>query len=172
MKEDNGSLCGENHDDKQNNDRYSIVDAVGKQHVFIAGKDGVTEEWIARLRHDENELRTSDFKFYYLWNGKNYVRVVYRSDDISPAELEHYSTMHDKSADVEQLIIEREAETISHTQYLAAMASLTKKQKELIYKMFVLGMSKADIAREEGVKPTSIQSRCECICKKFVKFFE
>ena len=45
MKEDNGSLCGENHDDKQNNDRYSIVDAVGKQHVFIAGKDGVTEEW-------------------------------------------------------------------------------------------------------------------------------
>ena len=172
MKDDKVSYQSGTPDDKQNNERYSVVDAVGKQHVFIAGKDGVTEDWIARLRHDENELRTSDFKFYYLWNGRNYVRVVYRTDDISPAELEHYSTMHDKSADVEQLVVEREAEIISHNQYLAAMASLTKKQKELVHKMFVLGMSKVDIAREEGVLPSSIQSRWECVCKKFVKFFE
>lgn len=172
MKDDKVPFQIGNPGDKQNNERYSVVDAVGKQHVFIAGKDGVTEDWIARLRHDENELRTSDFKFYYLWNGRNYVRVVYRTDDISPADLEHYSTMHDKSADVERLIVEREAEIISHSQYLAAMASLTKKQKELVHKMFVLGMSKVDIAREEGVLPSSIQSRWECICKKFVKFFK
>ena len=100
-----------------------------------------------------------------------YVRMVYRSDDIGPEELEHYSTMHDESADVERTVVERESEELSHDQYLAAMAAMTDRQKDLIHKLFVLGMTKTDIARDEGVPPTAIQRRWEKICRKVKKFF-
>ena len=158
-------------EEKERNRRYEMRDAIGRIHTFKAGEAGITEEWIAFLKHDENELRTSNFKYYYKWNGKMYVRMVYRSDDISPAELEHYSTMHDESAEVERTVVERESEELSHDQYLAAMAAMTERQKELIHKLFVLGMTKTDIARDEGVPPTAIQRRWEKICRKVRKFF-
>lgn len=47
------------------NKQYSLRDMTGQLHTFKAGEDGMTEEWIALLRRDENELRTSDFKYYY-----------------------------------------------------------------------------------------------------------
>ena len=171
MDEHNKTLPILTPEEKEKNKQYIMKDSCGQLHVFRAGEAGVTEEWIAFLKHDDNELRTSDFKYYYKWDGKTYVRMLLRSDDISPAELEHYSTMHDMAADVERLIIEKEEESASHAHYLAAMASLTKKQKELVHRMIVMGKSKVEIAREEGVAPSSIQSRWKCICKKFVKFF-
>ena len=78
-------------EEKEKNKQYSLKDTTGQVHTFKAGENGMTEEWIAFLRRDENELRTSDFRYYYRWNGKMYVRMVYRSDDIGPEELEHYS---------------------------------------------------------------------------------
>lgn len=158
-------------EEKEKNRQYGMRDVMGHLHTFKAGEAGVTEEWIAFLKRDENEIRTLDFKYYYKWNGKTYVRMLLRSDDISPAELEHYSTMHDRSADVERIVIEREAEKQTHNNYMAAIATMTVRQKELIYKLFVLGMTKTDIAREEGVPPTAIQRRWEKICRKVRKFF-
>ena len=172
MKEHANPRRKQTPDRENKNQRYTTRDVVGMLHVFEAGVAEVTEEWIAWLRHSENVMRTSDFKFYYRWNGKEYARKVYRSDDISPSELEHYSSMHDRTADTEQLFIERESEALSHERYLKAMASLTDKQRELVHKMFVLGMSKAEIATEEGILPSSVQSRWENVCKKFAKFFE
>ena len=158
-------------EEKEKNKQYSLKDTTGQVHTFKAGENGMTEEWIAFLRRDENELRTSDFRYYYRWNGKMYVRMVYRSDDIGPEELEHYSTMHDEAADVERIVVDRESEKLSHELYLAAMAAMTDRQKELIHKLFVLGMTKIEIAREEGVPPTAIQRRWEKICRKVKKFF-
>ena len=158
-------------EEKEKNKQYSLRDTTGQLHTFKAGEADMTEEWIALLRRDENELRTLDFRYYYKWNGKMYVRMIYRSDDISPAELEHYSTMHDESADVERTVVERESEKLSHDQYLAAMAAMTDRQKDLIHKLFVLGMTKTDIARDEGVPATAIQRRWEKICRKVRKFF-
>ena len=171
MCEHDTTLPALSPEEKEKNKQYSLRDTTGQLHMFKAGEAGVTEEWIALLRRDENELRTLDFRYYYKWNGKMYVRMVYRSDDISPAELEHYSTMHDESADVERTVVERESEKLSHDQYLAAMAAMTDRQKDLIHKLFVLGMTKTDIARDEGVPPTAIQRRWEKICRKVRKFF-
>ena len=154
------------------NKQYSLRDMTGQLHTFKAGEDGMTEEWIALLRRDENELHTSDFKYYYKWNGKVYIRMVYRSDDLSPAELEHYSAMHDRSADVERIVIDRESEELTHKQYLAAMAAMTDRQKELIHKLIVLGKTQLEVAREEGVDPTAIRNRWKKICRKFRKFFD
>ena len=159
-------------EEKEKNKRYEMRDASGQLHIFEAGKNGMTEEWIALLKHDENELRTSDFKYYYKWNGKMYVRMLYRTDDISPAELEHYSTMHDKAADVERIVVERESEALSHAHYLAAMAVMTDRQKELIHKMIILGKAQVEIAQEEGVDPTAIRNRWRKICRKVKKFFD
>ena len=159
-------------EEKERNRRYEMRDAIGRIHTLKAGEAGITEEWIAFLKHDENELRTSDFKYYYKWNGKTYVRMLFRSDDISPAELEHYSTMHDRSADVERIVIERETEKQSHIHYLAAMEAMTDRQKELIYKLIVLGKTQLEVAREEGVDPTAIRNRWKKICRKFRKFFD
>lgn len=158
-------------EEKERNRRYEMRDAIGRIHTFKAGEAGITEEWIAFLKHDENELRTSDFKYYYKWNGKTYVRMLFRSDDISPAELEHYSTMHDRSADVERIVIEREAEKQSHIHYLAAMEAMTDRQKELIHKLIVLGKTQLEVAQEEGVDPTAIRNRWRKICRKVRKFF-
>lgn len=158
-------------EEREKNKQYSLMDNTGQLHTFKAGEAGMTEEWIALLRRDENELRTSDFKYYYKWNGKTYVRVLLRSDDISPAELEHYSTMHDRSADVERIVIEREAEKQSHIHYLAAMEAMTERQKELIHKLIVLGKTQLEVAQEEGVDPTAIRNRWRKICRKVKKFF-
>ena len=98
--------------------------------------------------------------------------MVYRSDDLSPAELEHYSAMHDRSADVERIVIDRESEELTHKQYLAAMAAMTDRQKELIHKLIVLGKTQLEVAREEGVDPTAIRNRWKKICRKFRKFFD
>ena len=141
MCEHDTTLPALSPEEKEKNKQYSLRDTTGQLHTYIAGEADMTEEWIALLRRDENELRTSDFKYYYKWNGKVYIRMVYRSDDLSPAELEHYSAMHDRSADVERIVIDRESEELTHKQYLAAMAAMTDRQKELIHKLIVLGIS-------------------------------
>ena len=158
--------------DEERKRRYVIKDAVGKRHTFIAGEDGMTEEWIAILRHDENELFTSNYRYYFRWNGKEYVPAVLRSDLVDPEDLERYPSMIDPEKSAEALLIEREERANFMRRFNAAMRSLTEGQWKLIQKRCQLGLSDAAIARQEGVDPTAIRNRWKRIRKKIKKFFE
>lgn len=152
------------------NSRYSFTDAVGNRHIFKAGEDGVTEEWIAYLRYCENRIHSSDFHFYHRWNGKHYKRRVLRMDTIPVDELEHYPSMS-SSKDSLTLLIEDQDRAIFERRFKAAMDSLTDQQWRLVYKRFELGMSDTEIAEEEGVSKMAISKRWDRIQAKINKFF-
>lgn len=143
MSENNDAQTGLNARDDERNKRYDIKDAVGKRHTFIAGQDGVTEEWIAFLRHDENEMFSSNYHYYFRWNGREYVPAVMRSDLVDPEELEHYPSMTDPGQDAETILIEREDREAFLLKFYAAMHSLTESQVQLVRKRYVQGLSDA-----------------------------
>lgn len=158
--------------DPNKNKRYILKDITGKKHIFTAGENGMTEDWIAQLRHDENEDRSSNFHYYYKWNGKEYVLVTLSSDSITANELEHYPSMSAPEKDAETLMIEREEREIFLRSFNDSMQSLTPNQHRLIQMRYELGLTDVEIARIEGVDPTSIRDRWEKICKKIEKFFD
>ena len=47
-------------EDENKDKMYVLTDVIGRKHYFIAGENGMTEEWIARLRHDENKIHSDD----------------------------------------------------------------------------------------------------------------
>lgn len=172
MSESNDTRHREDSHAEDRNKRYVIKDAVGQRHIFIAGEEGVTEEWIAILRHDENGLYSSNYHYYFRWNGREYVPAIMRSDLVAPEELEHYPSMIDPDKDAETLLIEREDREEFLRKYSAAMRSLTDNQLKLIRMRYQLGMSDAEIARLEGVSAAAIFNRWKKIRYKIKKFFE
>ena len=146
-----------------------MKDAVGKSHIFIAGEQGMTEEWIALLRHDENVVRSSNFHYYFRWNGKEYVPSIMRSDLIPSDDLEHFPSMTAPDKDGETMLIEREERELFLQKFHAAMLSLTDSQLELIRMRCELGLSDVEIAQQEGVSPTAICYRWERIKRKIYK---
>lgn len=155
--------------DDDRNKRFTMKDIVGKWHVFVAGEQEMTEEWIAFLRHDENEVRSSNYHYYFRWNGKEYVPSVMRSDLLDPDELEHYPSMIAAEKDGETVLIEREEREAFLARFHEAMSSLTAGQLELIRKRCVLGLSNVEIAKQENVSPVAIFQRWNRIKRKLNK---
>lgn len=151
---------------------FTMKDIVGKRHVFVAGEQEMTEEWIAFLRHDENEVRSSNYHYYFRWNGKEYLPSVMRSDLIDPDELEHYPSMIAAEKDGETILIEREEREAFLARFHEAMSSLTAGQMELIRKRCDLGLSNAEIAKQENVSPGAISRRWDRIKRKLNKILE
>lgn len=149
---------------------YVLKDAVGKRHFFIAGESDMTEEWIAEIRHDENVVRSSDFHFYYRWNGKHYSRRVLHMNSIPEDELYRFSSMA-ASKDVLAILIDASDQAVFEQKFNAAMDSLTDQQWRLVYKRFELKMSDVEIAEEEGVSKMAISKRWDRIQTKINKFF-
>lgn len=156
--------------DDNKDKEYVMTDAVGRKHYFIAGENGITEDWISRIRYGENEIRSSDFHFYYRWNGKHYKHRVFPLDTISTYVLEHNPSMT-LSKDPLSILIEREEQEKFDQMYTAAMDSLTDQQWRLVYKKVELAMTDADIAEEEGVSKAAISLRWNRIQNKINKFF-
>lgn len=163
-------FSNEHKADDDKNKEYVITDAVGRKHFFIAGENGINEDWISRIRYGENEIRSSDFHFYHSWNGKHYRRRVFPLDTISTNVLEHSPSMN-LSRDPLSMLIEGQDQAIFERKYNAAMDSLTDQQWRLVYKRFELEMSDMEIAREEGVSKMAISKRWDRIQKKINKFF-
>lgn len=81
----------------------------------------------------------------------------------------------DEEADTEELCLEREAQAerdILMRKLKAALPYLTDLQRKTIHKLFVLNMSQAEIAKEEGVLRCTIKERVDGIFSKLKKLIE
>lgn len=157
-------------DANERNKVYVLTDVMGKKHFLIAGENDLTEEWIAEIRHDENVIRSSDFHFYYRWNGKHYTQRVLHMDSVPMDAMEHYPSIT-ASKDALTTLIEAREQVAFDQKYKAAMDSLTDQQWRLVYKRFELKMSDTEIAEEEGVSKMAISKRWDRIQAKINKFF-
>ena len=158
-----------NNDGKRNK-VYRVKDAVGHTHLLIAGKDGMTEQWIARIRREDYDERNRNYRYYNKWNGKEYVRSIYSMDFADPDELEHYPSMTDDAQGALDAIVEREDREAFLREFYSTLRSLTENQRRLIYMRSELGLSDVEIAELEGVSPVAINYRWQKIRKKFTKF--
>lgn len=81
----------------------------------------------------------------------------------------------DEEADTEELYLEREAKAerkVLMRKLKSALPYLTDLQRKTIHKLFVLNMSQAEIAQEEGVLRCTIKERVDGIFAKLKKLIE
>lgn len=81
----------------------------------------------------------------------------------------------DKLSDTEAFYLEREEnqnKQILLRKLKAALPYLTDLQRKTIHKLFVLNMSQAEIAQEEGVSRATIKERIDGIYAKLKRFIE
>lgn len=81
----------------------------------------------------------------------------------------------DEEADTEELYLAREAKAerkVLMRKLKAALPYLTDLQRKTIHKLFVLNMSQAEIAREEGVIESVISRRISRIYRKLQKLIK
>ncbi len=81
----------------------------------------------------------------------------------------------DENSDTEELYLEREAKAERKALMLklkAALPYLTDLQRKTIHKLFVLNMSQAEIAQEEGVARVTVKERVDGIFAKLKKLIE
>lgn len=171
MNKDKKSLPHQNASIDEKNQQHVLTDLTGKRHFLFAGKDGLTEQWIALIRHDECEERSSNYHYYFKWNGEKYVRRIMSIGEVPYEELARVYSAN-TSKDGLSLLIEEDEREIFHRKFREAMQSLTPEQKQLIYKRVKLKMSDMEIARQEGVSAAAIHYRWKRLRKRMKIFFE
>ncbi len=81
----------------------------------------------------------------------------------------------DENAEIEKILESREelkAKKIMLDKLRRAMPKLTDLQRSTVHKLFVLNMTQADIAKEEGVARMTIKDRVDGIYKKLKKLMQ
>lgn len=132
-------------------------DENGKK-VMIEVSDKVAKQYRDSLREE--------------WRGDTYEKYYSKSlDNI----IEAGHDFEDRQADTEEILClqETKRERAALIKKLkAALPFLTDLQRQTIHKLFVLNMSQADIAKEEGVLRSTIKERVEGIFRKLKKLIE
>lgn len=135
---------------RRDNRDYTYWQDDGTRVTLIAGEDGVTEEWIARLkiahREERKSMRRGEDKVCSL---EEYCEEL---DDRSEILL-------DESGDPERLVLERFEQAASRERLRHGLKSLTDRQRALLFRIAVRGDTYAAIAREEGVSEAAIWKR-------------
>ena len=168
MDKVNKSLTKQNTSNDEKNRQYVFIDAVGRKHVLRAGKDGVTQKWIAIVRHDECEEICSNYHYYFRWDGSKYEPRILSTDTIPPDKLEYYPSMS-TSRDALSILVEQEEQAIFYQKLQTVMQSLTSEQKQLIHQKNNLKMSDVEISRQEGVSASAIRRRWIRLMKRLCK---
>jgi RNA polymerase sigma factor (sigma-70 family) len=152
----------------KDNSRYTYKMDDGSAVTLTAGKDGVTEDWIARLKaahvEEMNLLRRGRSK----GEGQNRLLSLTQFEDEADDKS---SVLIDPNSDVEaNFIAELEsAEKLDRLQ--KALESLTPEQRDLLIRVRVKGMHITTIAREQGVDESAVRRRITRIENKIKKNF-
>ena len=147
--------------------KYTFFFDSGERVTLVAGKDGVTQEWIHALklehRNEYNMLR----------------RGVKASSETRVFSLDQYMdevgdeglSLMDKSSDVEANYIAG-VETFERRERIrAALDNLTPEQRDLLIRVRVRGITITSNAKEAGVTEGAIRDRLRKIEKKIRKQF-
>ena len=125
----------------------------GAPYKVEAGKDGVTEEDMQKLRRVN---RWSD-KINDKIDGGDEIEII--SIDADVVDIDSNINLIDENADVE-IIVEMDDE---HERVRRAIKKLLPQQQELVNAIFYNGISVADFARKAGVTEGAIRDRLEKI---------
>lgn len=122
----------------------------------------VSEDFAKQYRDSlQEEWRSNAYESYYTTS----------LDNITDAGHD----FADENADIEKMLIEREEQlerAVLMNKMKAALPKLTDMQRRTIHKLFVLNMSQAEIAKEEGVSRAALTFRVDSILAKLKKILE
>lgn len=140
----------------KDNSSYTYLMDDGSAVTLTAGKDGVTEDWIARLKADHidemNMLRRGRSK----GEGKNKLLSLTQFEEDAEDKC---NVLIDPNADVEGNYIAGIERAERREAILKAFASLTPEQRELLIRVKVKGVSITAIATEQKVTRQAVQNR-------------
>ena len=152
----------------KDNSRYTYLMDDGSAVTLAAGKDGVTEDWIARLKADHveemNMLRRGRSK----GEGQNKLLSLTRFEDEADDKCD---VLIDPTADVEANYIAGIERTERREQIQKAFDSLTPEQRNLLIRVRLRKTPINVIAKEQGVSSVAIVDRLKRIEKKLKKNF-
>ena len=134
-----------------------FINAHGKK-VAIEVSEEIAKQYRESLREE--------------WRGDAYEKYYTKSLD---GIIEAGRDFEDDQTDIEEIILNSEAERIKNTRLENlhnALNSLLPEQKELISKIYFGGLTQREIAEQEGVDESAISKRMERIYKRLKKFFE
>jgi DNA-directed RNA polymerase specialized sigma24 family protein len=133
---------------RKDNRSYTYWQDDGRRETLIAGQDGVTEEWIARLKvwhlEERNSMRHGAGKRISL---EAFCETL---DDYSEALM-------DVSGDPERRMIGRIEQEAQRERLRKILEPITPRQRTLLIRIKVRGESFASIAREEGVNESTVR---------------
>lgn len=113
-----------------------------KTDTYVEVTDEVLEAIKAQERGEATQERTiRRYKAYYSLDSENSIKMLFSSRPLSPDEL----------------LVERSVRDLLY----AAVMSLPEKSAKRIYAHYYLGMSKAEIARFEGVHESTVRESIE-----------
>lgn len=151
----------------KDNSSYTYHMDDGSAVTLTAGKNGVTEDWIARLKaahiEEMNMLRRGRSK----GEGQNKLLSLTRFEDDTDDKC---SVLIDPNADVEANYISRIEAAERREQIRKALASLSPEQRKLLIRVRVMKISQSQIAIEEDVSKMAITLRMQRIEEKLKKF--
>ena len=151
----------------KDNSSYTYLMDDGSAITLAAGKDGVTEDWIARLKAEHVEEMNMFRRGRSKGEGQNKLLSLTRFEDEADDKCD---VLIDPTADVEANYIAGIERNEKREQIRKALASLTPEQRDLLIRVRVKGVSITQIAHEAGVDKSAISHRFGTIEKKLKKF--
>ena len=150
----------------KDNSSYTYLMDDGSAVTLTAGKDGVTEDWIARLKADHidemNMLRRGRSK----GEGKNKLLSLTQFEEDAEDKCD---VLIDPNADVEGNYIAGIERAERREAIQRIMTLLTPDQKRLLIRVRVQNTAITAIAKEERVTEGAIRDRLRKIEKKIFK---
>ena len=132
----------------------------GTKVTLIVGQDGVTEEWIARLklwhREERSGMRRGEGKV---------ISLEALCEDME----DHSEVLIDANCDPEMTLISEMDKRARQMKLHAALTTLSSEQLEILRRAYILKESISAIAREFGIHESSLRERVQRMQKKLKK---
>ena len=145
---------------KKDSRRYIYWQDDGTEVALIAGQDGVTGEWVTRLkawhREERSSMRHGEERTVSL---EGYLEVM---DD-------HSAALVAPGADPEQAHISAADKRACRQKLRVALSTLPREQRELLYRARILGEPISAVARELGIHESSLRERVQRMQKNLKK---
>lgn len=134
---------------KKDNSRYVYWQDDGRRVTLIAGQDGVTEEWIERIkawhRQERRSMRRGEGKLVSL------DALCARGD----------AALRDERGDPEARLIDSLDRDQARRRLAGALRSLTPKQRRLVLLIKVKGVCAESVAARMGVSEAAVRKQLQ-----------
>lgn len=132
----------------------------GTKVTLVAGRDGVTEDWIARLKVWHREERSG------LRRGEGKVISL---EALCEEMEDHSEVLVDTYCDPALALISEMDKRARQMKMHAALATLSPEQRELFRRACILKESVSAMARELGIHESSLRERIQRMQKNLKK---